>query len=471
MTSSPLFDIFKHLTKQDRRALKDFVQSPFHNKREDVIRLFDYLDTHYDNSRAPEADFWAKERVFQAIYPDKTVYDDKEMRYTMSFLTKCIRQYLIYNELKNNELDSALKLNNALRTREADKAYQKNLSDTYQQLDAQPLRHAHFHLQKFHLQLEDYTFYHQKQRSGAHHLQEISDSLTDFYVTELLRQACVMHSHKSVSQKSYNQLFLDVILEKIESGAYPTPPSVFAYFYAYKALTNNTELLDFQLLKKSILDDGHLFPENEIRDLYLLAINFCIRKLNSGVRDFGIEALELYKNGLTNGVLLENKTLSRFTYNNVMKLALKNNEFDWTEQFLNDFKKYLPARERENLYKYNLALFYFQKRDYEKAMLLLQEVTLKDVLYNLDARRVLMRIYYELGEYTVLESFLESFTIFIRRQKDLGYHRNNYLNLIKFVKKLLQTNLKSFVEKQELRIEIEQTTELTEKDWLLNLVT
>jgi hypothetical protein len=462
MVSSPLLDIFKHLTKQDRNALHDFVRSPFHNKREDVILLFEYINENIDTPLNLK-----KETVFNYIFPKTKAYDDKAMRYTMSFLMRSIQDYLIYNELKNKDLDKEIRLNRALRLRGADKAYQKALTESNHALEAQPLRHADFHLHAFQLQLEEYQFKHQKQRSGELRLQEISDSLTDFYVTELLRQACVMHSHTSVSQKTYTQLFLEPILEKIESGVYRCPPSVLAYFYAYKALTGSSQLIDFQTLKNIIIHDGHLFPKNEIRDLYLLAINFCIKKLNSGGRIFETEALDLYKNGLENGAILENKTLSPFTYKNVMMLALKHSEHVWAEQFLLDFKKYLPERERENLFKYNFALFHFRQKNYPKAMQLLQEVTLKEVLYNLDARRVLMCIYYELGELAALDSLLESFTVFLHRQKDLGYHKNNYQNLIKFVKKLLQMDLKSEVLKAQLRKEIEETKELTERDWLL----
>jgi hypothetical protein len=298
-------------------------------------------------------------------------------------------------------------------------------------------------------------------------LQEVSDSLTNFYVTEILHQACLMHSHKSVYNTTYQQLFLKPILEKIESGEYQCPPSVSAYFHAYKALTGDTQLTDFQLLKNIIIEKSALFPPNEIRDLYLLAINFCIKKLNAGERIFELEALDLYKNGLDTGAILENKILSPFTYKNVMLLAVKHGQSTWAEQFLHNFKKYLPPTERENLFKYNFALFHFRQKDYPKAMQLLQEVSLKEVLFNLDARRVLMRIYYELGEFTALDSLLESFTIYLHRQKDLGYHKNTYQNLIKFVKKLLQMDLKNEVLRAQLKTEIENTVELTERDWLL----
>jgi hypothetical protein len=298
-------------------------------------------------------------------------------------------------------------------------------------------------------------------------LQKISNSLTDAYATELLRQACVMLSHKNVSQTIYKQVFLEAILEKIESKVYKCPPSVSVYFHAYKALTDSTQLVDFQNLKRTIIHNNALFPVSETRDLYLLAINFCIKKLNSGERNYEIEALDLYKNGLENGAILENKQLSPYTYKNVMMLALKQGEYAWTEQFLLKFKKHLPEKERENLFKYNLALFHFRQKNYPQAMILLQEVTLKEVLFNLDARRVLMCIYYELGELTALDSLLESFNIFLHRQKDIGYHKNSYQNLIKFVKKLLVMDLKNPVLKTQLRKEIDETKELTERDWLL----
>jgi hypothetical protein len=462
MVSSPLLDIFKHLTKQDRNALHDFIRSPFHNKREEVTLLFQYINDNIDTPLNLK-----KETVFTHIFPNEKIYNDKAMRYTMSFLSKCIQQYLIFTEAEKDNLANGIQLNKALRLRGADKAYQKALKENYALLETHPHHSTDFHLQTFQLTLEEYQYRHQKQRSGELRLQKISNSLTDAYATELLRQACVMLSHKNVSQTIYKQVFLETILEKIESKVYKCPPSVSVYFHAYKALTDSTQLVDFQNLKRTIIHNNALFPVSETRDLYLLAINFCIKKLNSGERNYEIEALDLYKNGLENGAILENKQLSPYTYKNVMMLALKQGEYAWTEQFLLKFKKHLPEKERENLFKYNLALFHFRQKNYPQAMILLQEVTLKEVLFNLDARRVLMCIYYELGELTALDSLLESFNIFLHRQKDIGYHKNSYQNLIKFVKKLLVMDLKNPVLKTQLRKEIEETKELTERDWLL----
>jgi hypothetical protein len=103
-------------------------------------------------------------------------------------------------------------------------------------------------------------------------------------------------------------------------------------------------------------------------------------------------------------------------------------------------------------------------------MILLQKVNLKEVLYNLDARRLLLRIYYQLKEINPLLSLIESTKIYIHRQKDMGYGRENYLNFLKFLEKIMYKSTLTITEKQELQNEIEATQLLAEREWLLSEV-
>jgi hypothetical protein len=48
MQSTPLFQLLKSLTKADRRDLAKFLRSPFHNTREDVVRLFDFFEQNVE---------------------------------------------------------------------------------------------------------------------------------------------------------------------------------------------------------------------------------------------------------------------------------------------------------------------------------------------------------------------------------------------------------------------------------------
>ena len=95
------------------------------------------------------------------------------------------------------------------------------------------------------------------------------------------------------------------------------------YFHCYGAnenLKNNTITKSekhFQELKKLIQQYWKIIPPNEIRDIYLYAINYCIKRLNSGERHFIREAFELFRSGLKNETLLEEGVLSSFSYKNL----------------------------------------------------------------------------------------------------------------------------------------------------------
>jgi hypothetical protein len=48
---------------------------------------------------------------------------------------------------------------------------------------------------------------------------------------------------------------------------------------------------------------GNLFPADELRDLFILALNFCIRQYNAGSSDYLAEQFELYKEGFSKDFL------------------------------------------------------------------------------------------------------------------------------------------------------------------------
>jgi hypothetical protein len=236
------------------------------------------------------------------------------------------------------------------------------------------------------------------------------------------------------------------------------------------ALRDPTNETAFFNVKRLLGENWHLFRGNERRDLYLLALNFCIRKINGGQRQFMREAFDLYRSGLANQALFEQGYLSRFTYKNVVTAGLALGETDWVRDFIENSQQHLHPRERHKAYCYNLAVWYFQQPNYDEAMTLLRETDFADALTNLDARGILLRIYYERGYYDALESHLDSFQTYLLRQKNIGYQRDNYLSLIRFTKKILRIEHQSAEEQTLLRAEILSAAAVAERGWLLERV-
>ena len=165
--------------------------------------------------------------------------------------------------------------------------------------------------------------------------------------------------------------------------------------------------------------------------------------------------------------MIENGILSKFTYKNIVASGLGLGAFEWVEQFIEQYKDHLEVKDRESTYSLNLALLYFRQGAYEAALPLLQKVDTSDTLNNLNARRILLRIYYEQKEGNVLDSFLDSYQQYLYRQKNLGYHRDLYMPLVRFTRKLIRLEPGNVQQRAQLRAEVVSTKDFAEKRWVL----
>ena len=465
MQKSDLLQVFQTLTDEELREAKKFLISPYFNKRDDVTRLFDFL---CKMKKKEKADF-AREKAFDFIFPKKT-FDDAEMRYTMSYLLQLLYTFLSLKAWEANPTKQQLDLHKSLRMRNLEKPSERKSLEIWEQLEREPLRDRQHHFAKYEWHLERYAAIQKKRRTGEMHLSEMTEEFTAFYLSEALRQGCLLVSHQNLSKQAYNLSFFEEILQWVHRRKMENTLAVAVYYHSYLSLTKAEEQSHFFELKKLLTSEWAAFPEAEMRDLYLIAINYCIKQQNRGEKVFVKEGFELYKSGLENKILLENGILSVYTYKNVHLLADKLQEYDWILIFLEKYKSFLPAEQRENHYNFNVAQYFFRRKNYEKAMPLLQTIEFSDVLHNLDARKMLLIMYYDLSEYDALEALMESFKTYLQRQQDLGYHRDSYLNLLKYTKQLLLLPSMSKKEISQLQKEMAACEKLAEKEWLMGKV-
>lgn len=297
-------------------------------------------------------------------------------------------------------------------------------------------------------------------------LESLSTELTIFFIAELLRWACAAESLRVVTNQPYTLHLLPEVLAHVEAaGGYTDVPAVAMYFHCYRALGGSEA--DFTEFRRLLTTHWQQFSAAEMRDLWLLAVNYCIRRLNTGDRAYVQQAFDLYRQGMDNGILLEDGFLSAFTYKNITRLGLGLQEYDWVEQFLHTAKQYLEPRIRENTHRYNLAFFHFHRQEYAEAMRLLVHTELDDVYNNLDARYLLVVCYCELEEWAALHSLLDSFSVYLQRLKDIGYQRDSYQNLIRFTRRLLNVSPHDAEGLVRLKSEIETTKLLAGREWLL----
>jgi len=472
MRNSTLIFIFKRLSNQEIAGFRKFLDSPYHNKRVDIKALSAYIETKIKKSQGAKID---RAEAFKKVY-GAIPFDDKKLRHTISVLLQLLKKFLVLRELESDNFQNQKYLCEVYRSKGMKNLLEKEIRKTHEFLDDDTKRDSNFYLQKYKLWTEALEITTPKNRSQANQFSADVDQLSIAYVSNILHLSCNIQSLQTMSKNVDELSLLHEVLATVEKGKYQNIPAVSIYYNCYRAFEflgkNEIELSEqyFQTTKELILAHWHLFSDREIKDIYLLAINYCIKRLNSGARNFIREAFELFKSGLENESILENGVLSNFTYKNITRLGIALEEKEWVEQFLAEYKIKLHPADRDDAWRYNQAFVYFDSQQYKSAMQLLILIDFKDVLNNLDARRMLLKSYFELGEYDALDSLLESFTRYIQRQKDLGYHKENYLNLIKFTKRITHFDWKNKLAKTELIENIKMTTQLAERKWLLEKV-
>ena len=467
MQKSVLVEIVRSLGKKEQRELHKWLQSPAHNQREDVPLLFDYL---IKNLQQPDS-IVIKEDAWKAIFPTKP-YDDAYMRQVMYFLLKAIEEYLVFAEITANKVSHQSTLVKIYRERKLGKALKQSQRLAEESLEQQPLRNGYFLWQRYMLEHESYA----NQVITNHHalvnLQETSDALETWFLAEKFRLSCEMLSHHSIYQKAvYDDGLLDDALHYAGARNTLDAPAVSVYYHAYMAFKHPNEVAYFDKFEKLIHESTSLFTNSESRWLYLAALNYCVVKINQQHQDFSRRAFELYRKGLSTGILLENNTVSSTTFGNAVGSALRMNEYGWAEKFIEDFKHHLDEKERNSISNFNLARVYASKGDYSKAQVLLTQFEYDDMLFNIIAKTMLLKIYYEQSELDAFESLLESMRIYLQRKEALNpAYKTAFKNMISLMKRLLNMNPYSKAQKTKLRELIVATNPLMERDWLLKQV-
>ena len=464
MIDTKLITILQTLSKVEWNALDKYIHSPIHNQHDEVKRLFQYLKglKQFGSENVNEV------IVFKAVFKGEN-FDKVKLRYVRSYLFKLVEDFLAYQEWTSFEQQIALI--RAYQKKNINKLTTSKLSQISKNEEKQPFRNASYFDRKHQLELLNYTWNEKQRRRGDMNLQGLSNTLEVAFIIEKLKYSSTMLTHQAVYKTEYETGLLDTLLDYLPNSGLLEIPAIAIYYYSYLALKKPKEELYFQKLKQLIQTHAMLFPQHELKNILLLAINVCIRQINTGNSFFQSELLDLYKTGLESKAFIESGTLSRWTYKNIVEIGLGLKEYDWIETFIHQYEPFIEKAYRKDIFNYNLAKLHYHRKEYDEAMQRLLDLNEKDLLLQLDVKRLQCKIYYELEEWKALDSHAHSFELYVRRQKSIGYHKQNYLNFTRCLKKLLKLNFYDEKEVEKLRLTIQEFKVLPEKRWLLEQLT
>lgn len=473
MQDSHLIRVFSLFSARERNRFHDYVHSPFFNKNRKIQQLCDLIIGLAPEYTHPSLE---KPAIYTRLYGPIS-YNEYQLNNVISDLLQLAYNFLAMLQYeKQPALNKQFVMEELLEREQSDQV--KKIGRSFQTLlDKSPHRNYIFHQHQYHFH-ENMTRYNlsTQMRATDEHLQLQSDHLDLYYLSNKLRIACDMASRNIVTSGSYKCHFLPTLLPYYEANfnSFQQHPSLKVYVHILQLVEERKEA-QFQFLKHYLPQHHHLFPNAELRVIYLYLQNYCIFQINSGQSSYYQELRDLYDLLLKEGILFKNGYIQQWTYKNIVTVGIRLLDYDWTEAVIHQYQHNLLPEERVNAVAYNLAALYYARQQYKEALQQLHNVEFTDTSYHLGAKIIQLKSYYELDETEALFALIEAFKKYLSRNKELAAYRKqanaNFLRLTKKVYRLKKSKIRDkaniYLEKKKKTIALlKKLQPVANKDWL-----
>ena len=465
MIETSVIKVMKSFDKQDLKDLKLFLSSPYFNKKEKIFELADYLA-----KQAPEFNDEKKLNriyIFKKLFPKEKYNPDKMQRLIAAF-TKKVEEFIAYQSLKDKNFLKKMSVLKYYHNASLEDQFLKAEKELIGLEDQEEIKSDVDYLNSYLLSLERFNYLSSNNSlKRGEELNRSSELLERFYLLSRLRLLCHTFNHQNVIRYESDFVTTELILKEAASEQFVKIPLIKAYYHVIMFLRDETQEESFQIVK-TLIESGQV--SNHVDDeklLYDFASNYCALRINDGQLIYQQELFSLYQFALEKEILFVNGYLFPNTVKNIVTIALRLEEFDWIEQFLEDYKDKIDPEHREEIYNYNKAHLYFYQLKYDEALDLLDDSNYKDIFYKLAVKILRIKIYCETNEDNLLDSAINAFSAFICRDDLVSdrYIESNrkFINLLKQLRSTSISDKKRFA---KLLDKLLETKQIAERNWL-----
>lgn len=437
-----MFHLLSSLSEEEYKLLHKAVRSPIWNTNEHLHTLYTQLKPFHPKFDLSEKHYY---RVYDKIFKQQE-YDDYKLRRLFSELTKVVEHFLIYLETLDSHKGRQKQrlLLRALGRRNVYPYFERGTLQVLDEVEAEPFLDVE-HFQSliglhYGLYFHPLTNRHSKKNN---HLHQLTESLDNYYVLAKLRIGSELKNREKMLNIRYKNRLEEVILGDVGEEMTNNSSVYQMYKLIYELFEEPATIDVFDELKQ--LFNQNITALRKPDQFFILhhLINFAARQINSGKTPFYKKALDLYKTGLSLGLLLENGRIREATYSNIILLGCQAGEFPWVDGFIEQYYSYLKEEIREDARAHALGLRYFYEKKFDQAVDQLSNYRFSPA-YQPRVRIMIVRALFEEflqdeSIYNLLQAQCDAFEKYILRNDFLAKPRlEPHLNTMRLVRKLAQ---------------------------------
>lgn len=455
MQNTQLIALLKSFSAEEVEQLRLFVISPFFNKSQDSIILLDFaievtekerqkqpidLEKETENQKLArqEAEKHEAEQYYIEAYhrlnPQKAKGTPKEViTKKIAPLLSLVEQFIEHNHLKN-EIAQRKHASNVQLEHYVVRSLKNKFENEYTKVEKERAnmvtKNAHYHLRNFEIAEIWGAYndrYNDKSKADEPNFEAINEELDTFYLAKKTEYLCHCHNRMYSVKIEYILNLEKELLSYLPQSHFFQKPVIKIWYDALLLMKTPTEALHLQL-KNSIVDAANCLSSSEKQTIFTFLGNTIttIYKNETPEKRYR-QYFDLYKLQLQYPeTLYLDGYLDPKRFRNLGMVAMRLNELQWAEDFINSHEGKLPPANADSQDTYNLikAELAFAKKDYAAAEGFLMLVKGEDIGLKIDERRIKLKVYYETDS-VLFESSVSSHRKFLT--DNIGLIENSYI--------------------------------------------
>lgn len=480
MPNQKLLEVIHHLSDSERKRLRLFVASNYHNKKYNRGRIVQLLEMILSTPTRDNEGLNNKEQLNQVFFPEKP-YEEKgknPIDSLASDLFSLVRQFLLYEEQSAQwtKVTESLALAKFYRQNNLEQRFWQTIKSLRKQLAKQTIKdETYFELL---LQTENEVASFQSifnTYTDDSNLINANIALDNYFVISKLEKASGLLFQKHMGQVQTEEalLFNEAILTHFEDYPSIQTPLAELYYLVTKLLRspNDTPLLENFIEKAEEYEK--VIPKNKFHNIMAFYRYFVGRQYQLQVS--GKQLLDklfvLYQKHLDKGYFHhgEHPCLLPGSLKLMVNIAIKVGAIEWASQLLVRYPPNKIIGTRYPLEAHSLceAEVLFAERKFLQAEKQIVYRNFENINYSILADILLIKVYYEIQN-DLLESRASALSQKIRRTKLTQTNKQQYLNFLRVVNQLIKNQLiRPPEELTKLATLINELVPIIEREWLI----
>ncbi len=475
-------DVLKTFNPDELRKFRDFLNSPYFNKRKKLLELYDIIRDYYPFFTDEN---FSRENIYSRLYSDE--YNYGKINESLSALYQLSINFIRQAAFENNSVYPDIAFVEELRKRSLKNIFNLFIKNSDSKKEKFVDIDSNLFLKQYLLQIESTNFefsfdkFNKKEKIDefVSKLSKITISLCNFYISEIVSLCVNKFNYTTPYTNSQSDIFQEIsqsgIISKISEiikpfNKYDSYLELLThYLEAINHLNDSTKYYNY---KQKVFENISKMSIDDIGYHLNCLQNYCVikKKSNLDKQEFATEHLNLQETILEKKLFVNNK--SQFFIKEQFLNMITNYDSTKNKQKINNllvYIKYLHPDFREDMTLYTEAHYLFHNYSYVISLECLTRINSLDKTFEEKINNLWVRNLYEMGNYSACMDKINLLRKNYRSNSMLNKKVINYeLAFLSVIENLIKIKEKNGrFDAEYLKDRIDKYEFLPSKEWLL----